>query len=132
MSNKSWFGHPYRHALASRGIINASEGEYVYVGGRDSPRFRSFTRGGKMTKLYSLCKMFKVILSEKAITLNLNPSYLNSTIYYFRANFTKSAYFSDFYQENFSEGGWVAPPTFTLNSQEYEVLKYDKTTRLAK
>jgi len=47
VKGRGWFGHPYRHALSSKGIINASEGEYVYVGGRDSPRFRSFTRGGR-------------------------------------------------------------------------------------
>lgn len=43
----TWKDEPGRHALASKGIITADREHPVYVGGRTSPRMRTFTRGGR-------------------------------------------------------------------------------------
>ncbi len=43
----TWEDEPYRHALASRGVLTTSQSHPVYVGGRDNPRMRTFTRGGR-------------------------------------------------------------------------------------
>lgn len=43
----AWHNEPDRHSLASKGVITVDREHSVYVGGRDSPRFRSFTRGGR-------------------------------------------------------------------------------------
>lgn len=52
MSRKGWRGEPLRHALASKGVLTRFKEHPVYVGGRTSPRFRTFPKGGR-TDVYN-------------------------------------------------------------------------------